>query len=282
MTGRIDDVVVVVHNDDIDLFALQLRSFELFLETCNLHIVINEKDTTHCRAKIAEFLDRQGSKHSIKIWERSDMIAMDRDMPGWTSQQILKLMIPLKGDWVVFDAKDILIRPVMLEDLDRKQFKDYDDLSLEDPQGLFWQGLVALGKEQGFPDIDPKLINQNRTPRVIDNRVIRKLNQIFKSKEKFIDWFCSFEVQGEFILHDYLYEVLELEPKPRYPLGYMHSVWYQHIFDNVDFSEISDRVHIYKCHRRVYNVKENKKKVDRWLEKVFTGYEQYYKAIKNG
>lgn len=282
MTQRINDVVVVVHNDDIDLFVLQLRSFELFLEPCNLHIVINEINTLRCREGIASFLHKRGSKHSIKIWERADMIAQDRDMPGWTSQQILKLMIPLRRDWIVFDAKDILIRPVMLEDLDCKQFKDYDDLSLADPQGLFWQGLVDLGKEQGFPKIDPKLINQNRTPRVIDNRVIRKLNQIFKSKERFTDWFCSFEVQGEFILHDYLYEVLDLEPKKRYPIGYMHSVWRQHIFDGIDFSEIPDSVHIYKCHRRVYNVKANKKKIDRWLEKVFTKYEQYYKAVKNG
>tara|TARA_B110000503_G_C7060313_1_gene376359 strand:+ start:205 stop:1074 length:870 start_codon:yes stop_codon:yes gene_type:complete len=280
LPSRIEDVVVVVHNDDIELFVLQLRSFEIFLESCNLHIVINEEDTALCQAGVESFLEVNVSKHRIKIWKRSDIITISNDVPGWTSQQLLKLLIPLKYDWIVFDSKDILIRQTQLIDLDKKQRKDYEDLSLKDPQGLFWQGLIELGKEQGFPNIDPKLINENRTPRVIDNRVIRKLNQIFKSKEKFIDWFCSFSVPGEFILHDYLYEVLEIDSKMRFPLGYMHAVWRQHIFDEIDFVDILDTVHIYKCHSRVYNVKENRKKINKWIEKVFKTYIIYKEAIK--
>jgi hypothetical protein len=278
--GRIDDVVVVVHNDDIELFILQLESFELFLETCNLHIAINEEDTSLCRAEIQSFLKLNGSKHLIKIWDRNDIIEISNNVPGWTSQQLLKLLIPLKRDWIVFDSKDILIRPVRLIELNKKQRKDYEDLSLTDTQGLFWQGLMNLGKEYDFPNIDPKLINGNTTPRVIDNRVIRKLDQIFKSKEKFIDWFCSFDVPGEFILHDYLYEVLELPPKERFPLGYMHAVWRQHIFDNINFVDILDTVHIYKCHRRVYNINKNRKKINKWCKKIFKTYYIYQEAIR--
>jgi hypothetical protein len=280
LPDRIEDVVVVVHNDDIELFVLQLQSFELFLESCNLHIVINEEDTALCRAGVESFLEVNGSKHRIKIWKRSDIITISNDVPGWTSQQLLKLLIPLKRDWIVFDSKDILIRPIQLIDLDKKQRKNYNDLSLDDPQGLFWQGLLELGKQHGFPEISPTLINDNTTPRVIDNRVIRKLNQTFKTHENLISWFCSFDVQGEFILHDYLYEVLELDPKLKFPFAYMHSVWRQHIFDAIDFEDIPDTVHIYKCHRRVYNIKENRKKINKWIQKVFKTYSTYQKAIK--
>lgn len=277
---RIQDVVVVVHNNDVDLFCLQLQSFELFLESCNLNIVINEQDISKCYKRIKPLLI--DSKHNCKMWSREEILECHPSVSGWTTQQLLKLLIPLKRNWIVFDSKDILIRPVRLEELDRKQFKDYEDLSLKDPQGLFWQGLLKLGKEQGFPVIATTAINQNQTPRVIDNRVIRKINQIFKSKENFIKWFCSFEVQGEFILHDYLYEVMGLEKKMSFPLGFIHGVWYQHNFDGVPFGEIPDIVHVYKCHRRVYNIEENRKKIYCWIQQIFKTYKEYYKALKNG
>lgn len=276
---RIEDIVVVVHNDDIDLFCLQLRSFEIFLESCKLNIIINEKDISICYKRMKPFLIN--SKHKSKIWSREEILETHPNVSGWTSQQLLKLLIPLKRDWIVFDSKDILIRPVRLEDLDRKQFKNYEDLSLKDPQGLFWQGLLKLGKEKGFPEISPESINQNQTPRVIDNRVIRKINSIFKGKENFINWFCSFDVQGEFILHDYLTEVMGLEKKMNFPLGFIHGVWYQHIFNDVPFSDILDSVHVYKCHRRVYNVEKNRKKVNKWIDRIFKTYIEYQKALKN-
>lgn len=277
---RIEDVVVVVHNDDVDLFCLQLQSFNLFLEPCKLNIVINESDIAKCYKRIKPYL--LDSAHSCKVWSKAEIVAEHPKVSGWTSQQLLKLLIPLKRDWIVFDSKDILIRPVTLEELDKKQFKDYADLSLDDPQGKFWQGLLALGKEQGFPEIDPALINQNQTPRVIDNRVVRKIHSIFGGKENFINWFCSFDVQGEFILHDYLSEVMQLDRKIKFPLGFIHGVWYQHIFDSVPFEDISDNVHIYKCHRRVYNIENNRKEINKWIKRIFKTYSEYRKALKNG
>lgn len=276
---RIEDVVVVVHNDDIDLFLLQLESFEIFLEPCNLHIVINEKDLTPCYKHISNFL--LNTKHNTKVWSREDILGNNLNVPGWTSQQLLKLLIPLKRDWIVFDSKDILIRPVTLLDLDKKQFKNYKDLSLKDPQGLFWQGLLKLGEEQGFPVIDPSAINQNQTPRVIDNRVVRKIHSIFNGKENFIEWFCSFEVQGEFILHDYLTEVMQLEKKIKFPMGFIHGVWYQHIFDSIPFGDPDTNIHVYKCHRRVYNIEENRKKINKWVRRIFKTYNSYRKALRN-
>jgi hypothetical protein len=276
---RIEDVVVVVHNNDIDLFCLQLQSFELFLEPCKLNIVVNEDDITKCYKRIKSYL--LDTKHKVKIWSRKEIIGNDLKVPGWTSQQLLKLLIPLKRDWIVFDSKDILIRPVTLLDLDKKQFKNYEDLSLKDPQGLFWQGLLKLGEEQGFPVVDPSAINQNQTPRVIDNRVIRKIHSIFGGKQNFIDWFCSFDVQGEFILHDYLTEVMQLEKKIKFPMGFIHGVWYQHIYDSVPFGNISDNVHIYKCHRRVYNIENNRNEINKWIKRVFKTYKEYRKALKN-
>lgn len=277
---RIEDVVVVVHNDDIDLFLLQLQSFEIFLESCNLHIIINELDLGPCYKLISNFLVK-GTKHKVKIWSRKEIIGDDLNVPGWTSQQLLKLLIPLKRDWIVFDPKDILIRPVTLLDLDKKQFKKYKDLSLKDSQGLFWQGLLKLGEEQGFPVVDPSVINQNQTPRVIDNRVIRKIHSIFGGKQNFINWFCSFKVQGEFILHDYLVEVMQLDQKVKFPIGFIHGVWYQHIFDFIPFGNPDNNIHVYKCHRRVYNIEENRKQINKWIERIFKTYKAYKKALRN-
>lgn len=277
---KIEHVIVVIYSEDVELFLIQLRSLDLFLEKCNLHVIINETNTRPVYKKIAEKIST--SKHNVHVWTREQILGYHPNVSGWSSQQLLKLLIPLKCDYIVLDSKDIFIRPVSLLELDRKQSKDYEDLSMKDPQGPFWQGLLDLGKNQGYPLIDPKLINQNQTPRVIDKRVIDRIIGIFGTKKNFIDWFCTFKVQGEFILHDYLYEVLELPPKQKFPQGFSHAVWTQEIFNKWPFESLPDTVHLYKCHRRVYNIKENKEKFDLWIQRVFKTYEEYYKALKNG
>ena len=275
----IKDVVVVVHDEEIDLFKLQLRTFETFLEPCNLHYIINEADTKKFKRAVQKQV-LQVKKHKIRFWTREEILGCHPDVPGWSSQQLLKLLIPLHRDWIVFDCKDLLIRPVQLIDLDRIQRKDYIDLSLKDPQGEFYQGLCELtaqGKITG--DVDPKKINMNQTPRVIDNRVIRKINEIFKTDQAFIDWFCTFKVQGEFIMHDYIAQSMKLATKLRYPVGFIAGIWRQHNFDEFTFDMIPATTCVYKCHRRVYNIKENKEIVDAWISKVIKTYTRYQNAI---
>ena len=279
--STIEDVVVVVHDEEIDLFKLQLRTFETFLEPCNLHYIINETNPKRFKKETKKQVIRS-SKHKIRFWTREQILKCHPDVPGWSSQQLLKLLIPLTRDWIVFDCKDLLIRPVQLMDLDRLQRKDYADLSLKDPQGEFYQGLVKLS-EKGLLEgqVDPKKINMNTTPRVIDNRVIRQIKKIFKTDQAFIDWFCSFKVQGEFILHDYIAQALELTPKLRFPMGYVIAIWRQHNFDGFTFDMIPTTTCVYKCHRRVYNVKENKELVDAWIGKVIKTYTRYQNAIND-
>ena len=275
-----EDVVVVIFQDEVDLFKLQLRSFNTFLETCNLHIVINEDDIKPVYSSIKRSIVR--SKHKIKIWSRREILG-DRDfsnVSGWTTQQLLKLMIPLKRDWIVFDAKDLLIRPVQLIDLDKKQRKDYENLFGDDPQADFYQGVIKLCKRNKLrKKIDPKNINMNHTPRVIVNGVIREIMKMFKSDDEFIDWFLSFEVQGEFILHDYVALQLDLPQKLRFPLSFNAGIWRQHNFDAISFDRLPITTHVYKCHRRVYMVPENKEKVDQWMNNVIKTYVNYQKAL---
>jgi len=275
-----EDVVVVIFQDEVDLFKLQLRSFNTFLETCNLHIVINEDNIKPVYSSIKRSIVR--SKHKIKIWSRREILG-DRDfsnVSGWTTQQLLKLMIPLKRDWIVFDAKDLLIRPVQLIDLDKKQRKDYENLFGDDPQADFYQGVIKLCKRNKLrKKIDPKNINMNHTPRVIVNGVIREIMKMFKSDDEFIDWFLSFEVQGEFILHDYVALQLDLPQKLRFPLSFNAGIWRQHNFDAISFDRLPITTHVYKCHRRVYMVPENKEKVDQWMNNVIKTYVNYQKAL---
>ena len=276
----IKDVVIVVHNEEIDLFKLQLRTFETFLESCNLHYIINETNVKYFKGATKKLV-KNSNKHNIRFWTREEILKCHPDIPGWSSQQLLKLLIPLPRDWIVFDCKDLLIRPVQLIDLDRLQRKDYEDLSLNDPQGEFYQGLVELtNKGLVSGEADPKKINMNTTPRVIDNRVIRQIKKIFKTDQAFIDWFCSFKVQGEFILHDYIAQNLGLNPKLRFPVGYVVGIWRQHLFEKYPFHKIEECTFIYKCHRRVYNIKENKEKVDAWINKIIETYNRYQDAIK--
>jgi len=275
-----EDVVVVIFQDEVDLFKLQLRSFNTFLETCNLHIVINEDNIKPVYSSIKRSIVR--SKHKIKIWSRREILG-DRDfsnVSGWTTQQLLKLMIPLKRDWIVFDAKDLLIRPVQLIDLDKKQRKDYENLFGDDPQADFYQGVIKLCKRNKLrKKIDPKNINMNHTPRVIVNGVIREIMKMFKSDDEFIDSFLSFEVQGEFILHDYVALQLDLPQKLRFPLSFNAGIWRQHNFDAISFDRLPITTHVYKCHRRVYMVPENKEKVDQWMNNVIKTYVNYQKAL---
>jgi len=275
-----EDVVVVIYKDEIDLFKLQLRSFNTFLETCNLHIVINEDDINPVYKALKKPIIQ--SKHKVKLWSRREILG-DRDfsnVSGWTTQQLLKLMIPLKRDWIVFDAKDLLIRPVQLIDLDKKQRKDYENLFGDDPQADFYQGVIKLCKRNKLrKKIDPKNINMNHTPRVIVNGVIREIMKMFKSDDEFIDWFLSFEVQGEFILHDYVALQLDLPQKLRFPLSFNAGIWRQHNFDAISFDRLPITTHVYKCHRRVYMVPENKEKVDQWMNNVIKTYVNYQKAL---
>lgn len=275
----IKDVVVVVHNEEIDLFKLQLRTFETFLQPCNLHYIINETNTKNFKKAVQKYV-LQVKRHKIRFWTREEILHCHPDVSGWSSQQLLKLLIPLHRDWIVFDCKDLLIRPVQLIDLDRIQRKDYIDLSLKDPQGEFYQGLCELttqGKITGT--VDPTKINMNQTPRVIDNRVIRKINEIFKNNQNFIDWFCTFKVQGEFIMHDYIAQSMMLTPKLRFPVGFIAGIWRQHNFDDFTFDMIPATTCVYKCHRRVYNVKENKVIVDAWISRIIKTYKRYQNAI---
>ena len=274
------DVVVVIFQDEVDLFKLQLRSFNTFLEECNLHIVINEDNIKPVHSSIKRDIIR--SKHKIKIWSRKEILG-DRDfkkVPGWTTQQLLKLMIPLKRDWIVFDAKDLLIRPVQLIDLDKKQRKDYENIFGDDPQAIFYQGVIKLCKRNKLrKKIDPKNINMNHTPRVIVNGVIREIMKMFKNDDEFIDWFLSFEVQGEFILHDYVALQLDVPQKLRFPVSFNAGIWRQHNFDELTFDSLPPTTHVYKCHRRVYAIKENREKVDKWMYNIMKRYEQYYDAL---
>jgi len=275
-----EDVVVVIYKDEIDLFKLQLRSFNTFLETCNLHIVINEDDINPVYKALKKPIIQ--SKHKVKLWSRREILG-DRDfsnVSGWTTQQLLKLKIPLERDWIVFDAKDLLIRPVQLIDLDKKQRKDYENLFGDDPQADFYQGVIKLCRRNGLKKvIDPESINMNHTPRVITNKVIRKIMSMFKTNDQFIDWFLSFEVQGEFILHDYVALQMDLPQKLRFPLAFNAGIWRQHNFNAISFDRLPMTTHIYKCHRRVYTVPKNKEIIDQWMNNVIKTYVNYQKAI---
>lgn len=275
------DVVVVIFKDEVDLFLLQLRTFDTFLERCNLHIVINESNTKSVHSQIKRFIVR--SKHNVRVWKRQEILG-DRDftkVPGWTTQQLLKILIPLKRDWIVFDAKDLLIRPISLIELDRKQRKDYESLEDEDPQAIFYKGVVKLCKKNNLKKkINPKDINMNHTPRVIINEVMRSILKMFKNKNEFIDWFLTFEVQGEFILHDYVALQLNIPQKLRFPQGFNAGIWRQEHYDKITFDMLPNTCHVYKCHRRVYEVQENRKHVDQWLTNIIKSYTKYEKALK--
>jgi len=275
------DVVVVIFKDEVELFLLQLRTFDTFLEKCNLHIVINESNTKSIHSQIKRHLVR--SKHNTRVWTRTEILGNRNfeKVPGWTTQQLLKLLIPLKRDWIVFDAKDLLIRPLSLIDLDRKQRKDYESLADEDPQAIFYNGVVKLCKKNKLKKkIDPKDINMNHTPRVIINGIIREINSMFENNDAFIDWFLSFEVQGEFILHDYVALQLDVPQKLRFPLGFNAGIWRQEHFENITADKLSNNCHVYKCHRRVFEVQENKEKVYKWITNIIKTYKKYDQALK--
>lgn len=279
---RIEDVVIVTFREELDLLKLQLRSLDAFLEKCNLHIVINETNIKDINSEIKKIKVR--SKHNIRVWSRESILGTNRDwdsIPGWTSQQLLKLLIPLRRDWIVFDTKDILVRPCSLTDLDRKQRKDYESLAKQDPQAIFYNGVVDMCNKRGLTKkVNPKHINMNHTPRVIVNEIIKTTLKLFKNREEFIDWFLSFDVQGEFILHDYVALAIMYPQKLRFDLGHNAGIWNDVLFKKHPFDSLPDTLRVYKCHRRVYEIPENKEKVDKWLTNVIKSYIKYTKALK--
>ena len=286
-------IVTVSHWDERDLFILQLKSIDAFLEDrIVLNVVINEDDHLPMLHYIQDTLDSI-TNHDVVVWSRKDIIGNVTHIShpnlgdGWGTQQLCKLLIPLRTDWISLDGKDLFIRPIRLHELKGLWFKAYEDLSLKDPMGPFYKATKKYLKKKGLrASVDPKLINHNVTPRYIHKQVIDKILLLFDGKDKFMEWFLSHQIQSEYILHDYVTansKELPLQELNTWYWQFSTACWTVDQFETSHrFENINPYAKIYKLHRRVFLHKDNQQKIEKWMNTIIDNYKKYKYSINSG
>jgi len=260
------DVVTLTHNDDKELLLWQLYSIEQHLESCNFHIVINEDKIDTVLDYIKPTIDKI-KNHSITVWGRKDILSIDINKHGWWHQQLIKLLMPLKDNYIVLDCKDIFIKETSIAELSLTNAINQPNVVGCKTWGDFFEKMHMFIKDKFENDIDPKKLKGIQTPRLIKQDVRNKILSFFNNDIDFINWFLEFDLPSEFILYDTVALHMNIDDGERYPLTFHGSTWNQEMWEEEGFDTVKENTHMFKIHRRVYNNPSNKITIDNWLSK---------------
>ena len=111
-------VCIVTCDRDRAQFLVQCKSINLYLNPCQLAVIINEADAKswmswfdlHCRPLLA--------KHNLTVYTRQDFSLDINQCDGWISQQILKLAYAYRttGRYVILDSKNWFVKTCNWDD----------------------------------------------------------------------------------------------------------------------------------------------------------------------
>jgi|GEM_PF-5037311 hypothetical protein len=290
-----NDIVLILFDEAIDLFRLQFRTFEKFLEPCTINIVLNEHNPKRLK-KIIESIT-VNSRHRIVYFTRYEILE-NYQCGGYLSQQLCKLLIPINSDYVVLDDKDLFIKPTSYE-----QLLNFYPVLYQPDNGselvntfndFYYTCCKKFGKVQ---------INEPMTPRFIKKQVVNNMLEYFKNKKKLIKWFLSHKtipeqsiMVSEFMLYDFFNDKNDGVVGNRYsycpkiesmiPKNFTYQSLINQIitdmanngYQNLDLIEylenggvtkIPEYVHILKIHRRDYNNPENRTIVSKFIVNKF-------------
>lgn len=246
-------ILTITCNRDIDVFLSQLRSFDLFLETTNVAVVINEDDNSLFNEKCLSKINN--SKHKIIVNTRKEILGNVNISDGWVTQQLIKLFYPSE-EYIVLDCKDILVKDTKVNDLKKEQ---YQDQSYNESR---WKQMYEK-LEEIVGTLDKTKFRNSATPRLLKKSVIDKALSNFSSKNDFINWFKNIWLPSEFILYDcFLNE--NLEKFGRYEIA---MVWEEKHLDKLLDNPLNKSTRILKIHSRVYNDTNLKIKIHNWYRK---------------
>lgn len=252
-----NNIVLVLFNDAIDIFRLQFKTFEKFLQPCTINIVLNEDQPKKLKKHIESIV--LCSKHTIVFFTKSEILQKQTfEGHGYISQQLCKLLVPIEDDYIVLDDKDLFVKPTTYEQL--LNFYPTIFYNIDKDFEKFY--LVCCEKFGQCPTV-----NEPFTPRLIRKQAVNKMAEYFKGKKNLIKWFVSTQmvqngpfVLSEFILYDFFNDKNDGVKQPLFS-------GFPSIENIVSGYEIPDYAHIVKIHRNQYNNIHNKIIVDKYFKK---------------
>lgn len=287
MSIRLEDLVIVSYDESVDLFLLQLKTLNVFLEKCTIHLVINEDEIKYFYRKVKPALAK--SKHDFIVYGRKSIIGHIDGLLGWHSQQLIKLSMPIEGRYLILDDKDLLVKPLTLKDLDAAHTMTYTPVMVGDPPFdvflPFFKKCKRLIKTRNRPmKYSPKIIDMpiNWTPAVIEQDVVEDILQCFAGKHyrssddikrNFANWMFSglADPKGgqpaEFMLYD-LFRAQLKGPRKKFPGNFIAWAWDYKEFLKLSNTGIKENTHIVKIHHNVYRDKNCKPSVDAMIDAI--------------
>lgn len=291
-----NNIVLILFDEAIDLFRLQFKTFERFLEPCTINIVLNEHNPKRLK-KIIQSITAN-SIHKVVYFTRYEILE-NYQCCGYLSQQLCKLLIPINSDYVVLDDKDLFIKPTSYEQLLNFYPVLYQPDNGSELVNTFNDFYYMCCKKFGETQV-----NEPNTPRFIRKQVVNDIIKYFGTKYNFINWFLSYIktvpeqsiMISEFMLYDffndknngvvgnqyaYYPKIERMIPKnlPHQNLinqiindmknnGYPHETVVEYV-DKGGVTKIPEYVHILKIHRRDYNNLKNRTIVNKFIVKEF-------------
>lgn len=269
------ELVTITCKEDIDLCVYQLKSIHKYVEPCTVNVVINELDIKSATAILKKQKRKMASKHVVKIWSQRQVFKTGKTFKnGWVSQQLLKLLMPLDKDYIVLDCKDIFLKPTMLSDIVKLQYKNQPNASRCKTWGEFYRLINSKLSNKYTTNVNPILaINGIQTPRLIKKSVVLEITNVWGNNKKFVRWWAKLTcLMSEFILYDYIaYCIGEQLPKTqRFKEHEIVGIWNMNMYytnQEVNLDAIKQETRILKIHKRVFNNTEVKEKLQKWLDK---------------
>lgn len=268
------ELVTITCNEDIKLCIYQLKSIHKYVEPCTVNVVINEVNIKSVRMLINKQKKRM-IYHKIKIWSINQVFKTDKTFKnGWVSQQLIKLLMPLDNDYIVLDCKDIFLKPTLLTNIIKLQYKNQYNVSRCKTWGKFFNIIHRTLNKRYKIKLNPiKDINGIQTPRLIKKSVTLEIINVWKSKKKFIRWWAKLTcMMSEFILYDYIAHCInvQLSTDQRFEEYEIVGIWNMDMYNTnqeVDLNAVRKETRILKIHKRVFNNPKVAHIIQEWLDK---------------
>lgn len=207
-------LVIVTYNDDCWRLHMLVRSIELYLARCRIHIVYNENqgynewkdwfDKT-CKSHLVDYKVTTTQKRDYILPEYETHMT-DLQKCGWTDQQVLKLAVAKHiktKHYLLLDSKNFFIKPCSVDSI--PQVKPN---TTEWCERILKNWILMCHQEFGMKFLGSKVkLTQNTTPYVVNTDTAKKLINHFGGLEKFYIWFTTNAIKehlspAEFFLYE--------------------------------------------------------------------------------
>jgi hypothetical protein len=176
-------LVVVTCYRDIWQFELLCNTMEKFLESCSVLFILNECDQMFALWK--DWFDvnfkNKLSKFDILIKKRSDFLSVEYDIPGWFTQQILKLaahQYVMTDGYLVLDSKNFFTQDIVLNKIGQRP----PILIQHDNQ---WYNYILELYHYFKIEIPENIyLTDNMTPFSLNTRIVKSLIEHFGGNDK--------------------------------------------------------------------------------------------------